>query len=128
MATPMKHKASEPADAAWEAFLAICGEAGGEAFTTQVQQALGLRALAHLTHRMENGCLRSAKEIADRCLGVPEVPLSVRSEKMDPVELRETMRRRYEAVWHWKSPEEITRMLDALEGRDTGDGDDGENG
>ena len=97
----MKRRDSEPADGAWEAFLALCREAGGETFTTEVQQHLGLRALAVLYDRMRHGCPRATKEIADRCLGPVEVPIEVRAKTMNAEEVRESLVRGWMHHWGW---------------------------
>jgi hypothetical protein len=114
---PMKHNPKPIDDEVWNTFFGLCGDAGGEAFTTQVQQTLGMRALAHLTHRMENRDPRAAKEIADRCLGVPVPSLPEQAQTMTPEQVREVMMARYRAAWPWHDDAEIVRMVDAVVAR-----------
>jgi hypothetical protein len=89
----MKNSSAE--DQVWETFFAICGEVGNEAFTEQIRQRLGMRALAHQVERMENGCPRAIKDVADRCLGLPEAPFSARIDTMSADEVRQALRERY---------------------------------
>ena len=62
-----KPKSNDP----WDAFVEFCEGFGGPTFSAQVQQAMGLRALANLQYQSDRGNTTASKYLADRWLGLP---------------------------------------------------------
>jgi hypothetical protein len=94
----MSRKPSAPADEIWGEFLEFASAFGGTEFSLALSQRLGLEGLATLRYRARRGCAVAAKELANRGLGQPELPVSLKAQAMNsPEEVRQAMRDIYRA-------------------------------
>lgn len=68
--------------AAWEEFLELCEEVGGEGLTMEVQKRMGMEAMAELRYQAQRGDTKACMYIVDRWLGQPEQPFAVKAQTM----------------------------------------------
>lgn len=105
----------------WDAALAaeiaekLANELPQGPWTKADAEQAGRLAVEKLRERMRRGDGQAAIHLSKVYYPDPILTLGEQAATMTPEQLRETMIRRYKAVWHWHSHEEILRMVDAIQ-------------